>query len=771
VAESSSENQMQINNITTEMIIKDNTTKSKTRPHITISQDENQHYISCFGFELKNLKRTDSANLEQLLNNCIQWHKRFFNAISNSPLNCTIRFIIRNDGDSVSELRQPLCICILFYIKSEKLAALEENNKLLINDLMVLFGPEITSVNDPYSFAAITDSNLLSVLHNKKNEVNVYEYKRKPVFFQKQVKELGYKKIAQTENETIEFLPQSFLPDFTSQNNIIQYIYETDHFMEISVTLAPLKFQEKKRKRYKTIYKEWQITDESFTKAESEAYNNYLEMTLDNNTSVFYLKVALTTSANHIYSQSLHNIISDTFFGNIENVDVDAALEENNIPFFKESDTDSILPYIYPKELALLSFRLPVPTADEYMYFSNKTNIFNYVPFNLPKEGVKLGVKKTLKHQKEIYIHHCDLSRHAYILGQTGVGKTTLLKTMIMDQIHNGEGVCVVDPHGDLVNEIADKIPENRKKDTIFFDPTTSKDIRINIIEVHPDFPEQRTFIFNEFMKLFSEIYNMSMVAGPAFEQYFKNALFLVIEKGGILEDIYKFFLDADYRNTLLYESKQKYSVDFFRNAEKIQGEWSFEAFAGYITSKINRFVQDDFIGPLISSPKSTINFRELIDNKQILLVRLPKGRLGSDGVAFIGSIIFNRIIMAAYTRENVSANQRTPYNLYVDEFQNFTSEDVITALSESRKYGLRLILANQTLGQLKPQIIDIILGNVGSQIIFRPGILDIDKLHPYYNHHISVQELLNLPNFYAVARLLNNDAPLKPFILETTVL
>ncbi|MBP7152792.1 MAG: type IV secretion system DNA-binding domain-containing protein [Paludibacteraceae bacterium] len=742
----------------------------KINPCVSFTTNEKHNHISCFGFELKNIKKTDQANLEILQANCLNWHKRFFNAMSNSDIDFFVKYIISNEGKTNAIHGQPLHIRLLFFIKSNTLSELKKETESLINVLMMLFEPEKSFANDPYTFSAITDSDCLMQKNEKNVDVNCYEFKRKPVFMQPSIGELGYNKKQEVAEDKLEFIPQFFLPDFLSLTNIIQYIFESSHFVELSLILAPFRFSDKEQKHYKQRLKKWKFFDDTFTKSELEAYQRHLELIFDNNTSLFFLQVKLKTSVNQLFGQSFQNIIADTFFGNIHNVDVDISANDNEDGFIKEADKDLLLPYVYPQELAIMTFRLPVPTADENLYFSNQTNIFGYIPFDLPREGVKMGVKKNLKHKKEIFISKHDLARHTYILGQTGVGKTTLLKTMVLDQIRNGEGVCVVDPHGDLVNEIQKKIPENRKQDLIYFDPTTTKDIRINIIEVNPDFPEQRTFIFNELMKFFSEIYNMSMVAGPAFEQYFKNALFLIIEKKGTLADMYRFYLDKEYRETTLAESEQQYPVDFFRNAVKISGEWSFEAFASYIVSKINRFVQDDFIGPIINSPTSTINFRELIDKKKILLVRLPKGRLGSDGVSFIGSIIFNRIIMAAYTRENIDVELRTPYNLYVDEFQNFTSEDVVTALSESRKYGLRLILANQTLRQIKDKIVDIILGNIGSQIIFRPGIMDIEKLNAYYSHYISPQELLNLPNFYAVARLLNNDAPLKPFIFETVV-
>lgn len=177
-----------------------------------------------------------------------------------------------------------------------------------------------------------------------------------------------------------------------------------------------------------------------------------------------------------------------------------------------------------------------------------------------------------------------------------------------------------------------------------------------------------------------------------------------------------------------------------------------------------------DFISPLLSERKSTLDFKEVIDTGKIFLERLPKGRMGSDGVKFIGRLLFNKFIMAAFTRENIPAAQRIPFYLYIDEFQNITTHDIETALSETRKYGLSLILANQTLSQISPELVRNILGNVGSLVFFRPGTFDIDVLSPYFKYDIGEKEMLGLKNFHALARLQNQDMPMRPFIFETVV-
>ena len=745
-----------------------NIMQSFSKPIISYLKSADGKTIATFGFELKSIKKNHLSDEAVLQNNAIKWHNRFFNAISKNNLDCTVLYKIQNPN-TAHKKGLPLRIAFIFCIKSDNKNQLTKDLKTFINELTILFEPQKSSQGEPYSFNAISDIENLKELIGTQLQTKNYEYTRKPVYYKKEAQKLGYKNVIK-DNENFQSFPQAFIPDFFSINNVLQYIFEATDFIDFTLFLSPLSFPVSQLQQYKKKLSKSVLVDDNFTHNELETYKKQQELLLDDNTILFYFQVSLKTANGLRCGQSIHNTIADAIFGNINNVEITVTANNNAIPFTKEMLFEDLLPYIFSQEILLNSFRLPITAQDEIIWFPHQTNIFNYFPPDLPIKGITLGVKKFNAQEKTVRISQKDLSNHVYILGQTGVGKTTLMKTMILDQINNGEGVCVVDPHGDLVQSILANIPKHRKKDVIYFDPTTTKDIFINIIEVNPDFPEQRTFIFNELMKIFNEFYNLRYAGGPMFELYFKNTLFLLIEHQLTLKDIFPFFFDNLFRKELINSSKQEDIKQFFKTAVMMSGEQSFENFAPYITSKVNRFVMDDFIGPIISQKKSTINFREVIDSKKILLVRLPKGRLGSEGVRFIGTIIFNRIIMAAYTRENIKESERVPFNMYIDEFQNFTSNDLITALSESRKYKLRLIFANQTLGQLSEEIISIILGNVGTQIFFRPGIMDINRLYPYYKNDISENEMLYLPNYHAVGKIMNNSVPTKPFIFETKV-
>jgi hypothetical protein len=716
-----------------------------------------------FGFELKNIQKGTDQSTELIFKKAISWHKKFYTAISNSPVEFTIEYKLRNDT-----LTKNVRIALIFYLISSDEICIKTDAEQLLKEFSDIFQTYEDSFIDTYLFEPIQSKKHFDEFHTYPIEKEIFDYNRKPVLFKQMTGTIGYKSDKNNLN-TLEFVPQFFIPDIFSLQTITQRLVQATDFLELSLYLTPIELNNTDLKDLKDLPKNYYLDDEHFTNLEKENYSKHLEMLFDDNTAHFLFHVRLTKPSAYLIGQSLHNTIADTFFGNIFNVEIKNNENDNFSLLNYKNNNKSLLKYLYPQEILYYTFHLPILTdRDIDLLYNYKTNIFNYFPSELPDEGILMGIKKSGYKTKEVRISEHDLARHIYILGQTGVGKTTMLKTMIKDQINKGSGVCIVDPHGDLIASIRSNIPLERENDVIFFDPTQTKDIKINILEYHPAFPEQKTFIFNELIKILNEIYDLKLTGGPMFEQYLKNGLLLIMEVGGTLKDLYRLFLEPIYRKSILENSSLIDCVKFFRNAEDIKGDYGMESLAPYITSKFNRFVQDDFIGPIISEKVSTINFRDIIDQKKILLIRLPKGRLGSDGVKFLGTLLFNRIIMASFTRENIPSKQRIPFYMYIDEFQNFTTEDIETALSESRKYGLRLILANQTLSQLRPDIIKIILGNVGSQIIFRPGPFDIETLSPYFKHNITEKELLGLKNFQAVARLLNNDTPMQPFIFET---
>lgn len=723
--------------------------------------------VACFGYELNNVIKDGDNNADVMIKRVIDWHKSLLNSFNNQPITFTVECRIKNYATTSDKDVRKIRIAVLFYIVSENTANLLKEASHLSESFSGYFLPARNSNSFPYLFIPILTEEHLTEIISLPEPYQVCDYIRKPVYFRNSTSSLGYKSSID-QHSSLNFVPQFFIPDLFSLGNTALNMLNARLPLDLSVYLAPLRLAVDDLYGYKKLANKHHLNGDHFTQYEIETYFKHLEILFDDNTNHFLFHVRLVAPESALLGHSIHNSIADTFFGNLLNVKVTNGEEDMLAHFLTKRDNDDIIPYLYPGQIVQHSFRLPVSSGDDLHWFSHKTNIHGYFPSEMPETGILMGEKKFPHHQNKVRISTNDLARHLYIMGQTGVGKTTLLKSMILDHINAGHGICVVDPHGDLVTEINEKIPFERLKDLVYFDPTLNSDIKFNVLEYNQKFPEQRTFIFNELIKIVDDLYDLKQTGGPMFELYLKNAMLMVMERKGTLVDVYKFFFDKEYRDLLLEHSKLKDCTRFFRSALSASGEMSFAGFASYITSKINRFVQDDFIAPLISSEKGNINFRSIIDSNKIFLVRLPKGRLGSEGVKFIGTLLFNRIIMAAMTRENIPANERVPFYMYIDEFQNFTSGDIEAALSESRKYGLRLIMANQTLSQLKSNIEEILLSNVGSQVFFRPGPNIVDKLKPYFRDYISEQDFVYLPNFNAFARLMSNNTPLKPFIFQT---
>ncbi len=405
---------------------------------------------------------------------------------------------------------------------------------------------------------------------------------------------------------------------------------------------------------------------------------------------------------------------------------------------------------------------------------------FHRVPhLNLPRKGLFLGRVGYGKSQIDVRFHSMDRDRHCYIVGATGTGKSTLLFNMITQDIKNGEGVAVIDPHGDLYEQLLRSIPSDRIKDVVLVNPCDAEHpVGINFLECQNSNKSlQVNFITNEMMKIFERLYDLRIAGGPMFEQYMRNALMLLMESDypATLVDVPLLFEDQEFRAFLLSRCKNPFVVSFWSKiAEKAGGEVSLSNMAPYITSKLNLFTANALLSPIIGQVKSTIDFREVMDTGKILLVNLSKGVLGELDVQLLGLVLIGKIFSSAMSRVALPAAERKPFYLYVDEFQNFTTDTVAFLLSEGRKFGLYLTLANQNLSQLtansgKQNLLDAVLGNVGSMLAFRLGAMDAEKMQIYTKPELQAQDLQDLPNFHVAARLLVENAPTRGFVFKTS--
>lgn len=394
-------------------------------------------------------------------------------------------------------------------------------------------------------------------------------------------------------------------------------------------------------------------------------------------------------------------------------------------------------------------------------------------PTGLSSEGTILGVNKHRNIETVARITDEDRLRHFYVIGQTGTGKSSLLKNLINQDIENGNGVCFIDPHGVDILDILSNVPRERFEDIIYFDPSyTARPMGLNMLEYDPAFPEQKTFVVNELFSIFQKLYgDVPESMGPMFEQYFRNATLLVIEdqaSGSTLMDVSRVMSNKEYRDLKISRCKNPIVVQFWKEvAEKAGGEAALANIVPYITSKFDVFLANDIMRPIVAQEKSAFNFREIMDNRKILLVNLAKGRLGDINSNLLGLIIVGKILMSALSRVDSLGGNPSPFYLYIDEFQNVTTSSISTILSEARKYKLSLTIAHQFIAQLEEGIKDSVFGNVGSMASFRVGSDDAEYLEKQFSPIFSAKDLMNVDNYNAYLKLLVNGRPVTPFNIE----
>jgi hypothetical protein len=446
-----------------------------------------------------------------------------------------------------------------------------------------------------------------------------------------------------------------------------------------------------------------------------------------------------------------------------------------------------------PRVLEDFSFRLP---ADEAIPLSLRelTTMYHFpptgiessphlkqarfthapAPLALPHSGVLLGINSYRGVETMIHLSPEDRLRHLYIIGQTGTGKTGLMKSMIIQDIKNGEGCCFIDPHGNDVFDILAAVPPERYKDVIYFDPADlSRPFSLNFLEYDMARPEQKTFIVNELLMIFRSLYgDVPESMGPAFEQYFRNATQLVMEdpsSGSTILDIPRVLSNKEFREQKLAKSMNPVVNQFWNEiATKAGGDASLENIVPYITNKFDDFTANDFIRPIVGQQESSFKFREVMDTKKILIVNLSKGRLGEKNANLIGLILVGKLFMAALSRADNPRAVYPPFYLYIDEFHNITSESIPGILSEARKYKLALGVAHQFLDQVPEKTRAAIFGNVGNMAIFRVGEEDAEFFAKQFAPVFETLDFVNLEFRNAYVKILTGGIPQKPFDMKT---
>jgi len=363
-----------------------------------------------------------------------------------------------------------------------------------------------------------------------------------------------------------------------------------------------------------------------------------------------------------------------------------------------------------------------------------------------------------------------DRRQHMYVIGQSGTGKSSLLHNLVIQDIANGEGLCVVDPHGELVEGVLSMIPEERIKDVVYFNPAdTDYPIGFNILEL-PD-PKYKHLVASGLMGIFTKIW--SGVWSARMEYIMNNAILALLDTPGTtLLGITRILVDKDYRQKIIANVKDPVVKAFWINEfEEWKDQFRNEAIAP-IQNKVGQFLSTPIVRNIVGQPKSTINILDIMNSGKIFLVNVSKGRIGEDNSALLGAMLITKIQLAAMERVRIPEDERVDFYLHVDEFQNFATDSFANILSEARKYRLNLILAHQYIGQLTTTgstiVRDAVFGNVGTMLMFRVGAADAEFLSKEFEPEFTPTDMVNLPNFNVYLKLLVDGFRSRPFSAQT---
>lgn len=379
------------------------------------------------------------------------------------------------------------------------------------------------------------------------------------------------------------------------------------------------------------------------------------------------------------------------------------------------------LPRLFPGVALLSSLRQP--------------RSYNRALPHLPTKGALIGEVECHGSSHPLYLPTEVRDRHCWLVGATGTGKSSLLLRMIRQDIESGEGVALIDPHGDLFEQVLASIPPKRIGDVVLLEPGRGSRVPgLNFLEVTdgPLCELQRNFVINELLGIFDQLWDMRECGGPMFQVYFRNAVLLLMSGSPnvTLAELPLVFEDRAFRDRLKAACRNPMVTGFWTNqAEKAGGEASLSNIAPYITSKLNVFTHSSVLRPIIGQARSTLDFRGMLSKRGIFLANLSKGMIGHAEARLLGMLLLGRIFAAGMERSVLPAHRRTPFSVFVDETQNFLTPTLASMLAEARKFGLRLTLANQNLAQLAGQgrndLLQALLGNVGNLAAFRLGPVD----------------------------------------------
>ncbi len=450
---------------------------------------------------------------------------------------------------------------------------------------------------------------------------------------------------------------------------------------------------------------------------------------------------------------------------------------------FKNRYLDSHLVFIGEK----LSLMSEDELASLYHFPSSKYNYTPNIhwldykvlsaPVDTPTSGVLLGYNLYRGVKKEIYMQKKDRSRHHYIIGKSGSGKSALLSFMARQDAINGEGFCVIDPHGDLVEEVLNYIPKERAKDVIIFDPAdVERPMGLNILEAGT--PAEMDLAASQATEIFIKLFG-DEIFGPRIQHYFRNACLTLMEdheEGATLIDVPRMFVDDAFMKYKVTKITNPVVRSFWEHEYANTGERERQEMIPYFSAKFGPFITNTIMRNTIGQKNSSFDFRKVMDEGKILLVKLSKGKIGDLNTQLLGLVMVARIQMAAMSRSDMEEKDRKDFFLYVDEFQNFATDSFCSILSEARKYHLALIMAHQYIGQLTTTkfgststgLRDAVFGNVGTISSFKVGAEDAEYLAKEYAPLLTEQDVLSISNYKMYMKLNINNTTSRPFSVAT---
>lgn len=359
-----------------------------------------------------------------------------------------------------------------------------------------------------------------------------------------------------------------------------------------------------------------------------------------------------------------------------------------------------------------------------------------------------------------------DRRRHVYVIGKTGVGKTTLLENMIIQDIKKGRGIALVDPHGDVAEKILDLIPPERTNDVVYFDPA-DVDFPVAFNPLESVDPQYKYLVASGLVSSLKKIWADSW--GPRLEYILRNVILALLDyPSSTMLGIMRMLADKNYRKKVVDTISDPVVKAFWINEFANYNERFRSEAISPIQNKVGQFLSSSIIRNIVAQPKSTIDMKDIMDNGKILIINVSKGRIGEDNSALLGAMLITKLQLAAMDRAKITEENRRDFYLYVDEFQNFATESFATILSEARKYRLNLIIAHQYITQMEEVVRDAVFGNVGTLISFRVGAFDAEYLEKEFMPQFTQTDLVNLDKYNAYIKLMINGVTSSPFSMET---